>query len=287
MSAANKLKLLAEVSVGQWGLVTTAQAEGAGIDRLSLSRLSQAGHLERVRQGVYRDTGVALTELTFLQAEWLMLKPEIHAQDRIRNLRDEVVVASTTAAWLYQAGDFRPTPFTFFSSEKIQRAAKHVRTSIRKLRPEEISLVQGLPTTTPERTIQDLLREGLDFAGVRQVVADLRERIQWTSQLKSDLTNFHKNYGLDSAHFLNSIAEALQIYQVTAGISEFQQKSRALSEQLALFTAQLPKIEQNPDLREVVENLKRISDQINSLSTHQQLEQAWKIETEAAEARNH
>jgi predicted transcriptional regulator of viral defense system len=286
MSAANKLRKLAEVSVGQWGLITTAQAEKIGVDRLALSRLSQNGHLERVRQGVYRDTGVALTELTFLQAEWLMIKPDVQAQDRIRNLKDEVAVGSTTATWLYQAGDFRPTPFIFFSSRKIQRASKHVRTGIRHITPEEITLVQGLPTTTPERTIQDLFREGLDFAGVRQVAADLRQRIQWPSRLQADVAHFHKNYGLDAKFFSTAIADALQINRVTAGISGLEEQSRALSNQLALIAAQLPKIEQNPALEEVVENLKHISAQINSLSLPRHQEQDWQIRTKAFEAKN-
>jgi len=286
MSAGNKLKRLAEVSVGQWGLVTTAQAANLGVDRLSLSRLSQSGHLDRVRQGVYRDSGVAVTELTFLQAEWLMLKPEIPVQDRLRNIKDEVVVGSTTAAWLYQAGDFRPTPFTFFSSEKIQRAAQHVRTSIREIKPEEITLVQGLPTTTPERTIQDLFRDGLDFAGVRQVVSDLRQRIQWSTQLQADLARFYKSYGLEQKYFTNAIAEALQITQAVAGITELQEQSRALSAQLALITAQLPKMEQNPAFIEAVENLKRISEQINSLTVSHHQEQDWQIKTKAFEVKN-
>lgn len=286
MSAGNKLKKLAEVSVGQWGLVTTAQAESIGVDRLSLSRLSQSGHLERVRQGVYRDTGVAVTELSYLQAEWLMLKPGIKAQDRLRNLKDEVVVGSTTAAWLYQAGDFRPTPFTFYSAEKIQRAAQHVRTSMRRIKPEEITLVQGLPTTTPERTINDLFREGLDFSGVRQVAADLRQRIQWPSRLQADLAHFHKNYGLEAKYFTNAMAEALQINQVADGISELQEQSHALSKQLALIAAQLPKIEQNPAFEEVVENLKRISSQFNSLSIPQHQEQTWQNKTEPSEAKH-
>ena len=286
MSAGNKLKKLAEVSVGQWGLVTTAQAESIGVDRLSLSRLSQSGHLERVRQGVYRDVGVAVTELSYLQAEWLMLKPEVNAQDRLRNLKDEVVVGSTTAAWLYQAGDFRPTPFTFYSAEKIQRAAQHVRTSMRHIKPEEITLAQGLPTTTPERTIQDLFREGLDFAGVRQVAADLRQRIQWPSRLQADVAHFHKNYGLDAKFFSTAIADALQINRMTAGISGLEEQSRALSNQLAVIAAQLPKIEQNPALEEVVENLKHISAQINSLSLPRHQEQDWQIRTKAFEAKN-
>lgn len=286
MSAANKLRQLAEVSVGQWGLITTAQAEQIGIDRLSLSRLSQSGHLNRVRHGVYRDTGVAVTEVSFLQAEWLMLKPEVHAQERLRNLQHEVVIGSATAAWLYQAGDFRPTPFTFYSSERIQRAAKHVRTSIRQITPEEITLVQGLPTTSPERTIRDLLSERWDFGGVLQVAADLRERIQYPIQLQAQLADFHKAYGLKAKFFSEAISEVLRISGASADLSALQEQSRALAQQLALFTAQIPKIEQNPAFTEVVENLKRISSQISSLSTPKHQELTWQTETDFSEAKN-
>jgi len=287
MSSGIKLKRLAEVSVGQWGLITTAQAEKVGIDRLALSRLTQGGHLERVRQGVYRDAGVASTELTYLQAEWLMLRPEVEAGDRLRDFRNEVVIGSTTAAWLYQAGDFRPTPFTFFSASKIQRAAQHVRTSIRQIRPEEITLVQGLPATTPERTIKDLFRERLDFGGIWRVAADLHQRIRWPVKLQAELADFYKSYGFTAQYFKDALGEALKIDTATAGLSALEEQSLDLSKQLALISAQLPNIEQNPAFIEVVENLKRISSQINNLSIPQVQEQRWQNTMDETEAKSH
>ena len=265
MSAGNKLKKLAEVSVGQWGLVTTAQAESIGVDRLALSRLSKNGHLERVRQGVYRDTGVALTELTFLQAEWLMLKPDVQAQDRLRNLKDEVVVGSTTAAWLYQAGDFRPTPFTFYSAEKIQRAAQHVRTSIRRFTPEEITLVQGLPTTTPERTIQDLFREGLDFAGVLQVAAELRRRIVQPAALSSSLIDFAKSYGFSRENFTENLNQALGLESRDEAAKELHSDLLQISDEIVQLVRNLPSDSKKPELVQVVENLKIITEKLASL----------------------
>lgn len=287
MSAAIKLKRLAEVSVGQWGLVTTAQASNLGVDRLAMSRLGQSGHLERVRQGVYRDTGVAITEFTYLQAEWLMLKPDIPAEIRLRNYKDEVVVGSTTAAWLYQAGDFRPTPFTFYSAKKIQRAAEHVRNSIRKIKPEEITLVQGLPTTTPERTLQDLVHEGLDFEGVKQVASDLHSRITMPDQLITDLARYHKTYGMQSNFFNEELADALQFNRVNDVFKELRSQSSALSEQLALVTVQIQDIELNRLFSAVVENLKQISNQLNSLTVSRKQEQRWQVNTETSKLNNH
>ena len=52
---------LGAIAEERWGLVTTAQAEDAGVSRLLLSRLAAAGVLTRVQQGVYRmavDAGV-------------------------------------------------------------------------------------------------------------------------------------------------------------------------------------------------------------------------------------
>ncbi|GAB7305223.1 hypothetical protein MAFF212519_31410 [Clavibacter michiganensis] len=59
MKSLDALPLLAELTAGQWGMVTTAQAEAVGVSRLQLSRLAQRGLLERMAHGVYRDAGSA------------------------------------------------------------------------------------------------------------------------------------------------------------------------------------------------------------------------------------
>lgn len=287
MSSASKLRTLSGASVSQWGLITTAQSEKLGISRLDLSRLCQAEHLIRVRQGVYLDAGVSSTDITFLQAEWLMLKPEEFAQDRLRNLSGEPVVASATAAWLHGAGNFLPTPFTFYSQNRIQRAANYVRISKQSLADSDVTLVRGLPATTPERTIKDLFQEQRDFGDVWQVASDMHQKIRWPKRLVEELADINKIYGFSAEYFREIMCEALQIDTLANGVSALRAQSLEISRQLAQLSSQLPKLEQNPAFIEVVENLKRVSSQINSLSIPKVQEQEWPKEMDKVEARNH
>lgn len=57
MKSTEALRALADVTACQWGMVTTAQAAALGVSRLMLSRLAEAGHLERLAHGVYENAG--------------------------------------------------------------------------------------------------------------------------------------------------------------------------------------------------------------------------------------
>jgi hypothetical protein len=48
---------LGSIAENRWGLITTAQAQKAGVSRKQLSRMASAGAIERVAQGVYRMAG--------------------------------------------------------------------------------------------------------------------------------------------------------------------------------------------------------------------------------------
>lgn len=110
-----KLRLLAEVTAVQWGMVTSAQAAGRGVSRLDLSRLSTGGHLVRLAHGVYMDVGVPETELDEVRAAWLSTDPKVLADERINAWERGVVVAGRAAASLHGLGDFRVDQFDFVS----------------------------------------------------------------------------------------------------------------------------------------------------------------------------
>jgi hypothetical protein len=198
-----------------------------------------------------------------------MLKPEEFALDRLRNLSREPVIASATAAWLHGAGDFLPTPFTFYSKDRIQRAANYVRISKQSLADSDVTLVRGLPTTTPERTIKDLFKEQRDFGDVWQVASDMHQKIRRPQRLLEELAGINKIYGFSAEYFRETLSEALQIDTLANGVSALRAQSLEISRQLAQISSQLPTLEQNPAFIEVVENLKRVSSQITSLSSSQ------------------
>jgi hypothetical protein len=275
MSYAAKLRTLSGASVSQWGLITTAQSEKLGITRLDLSRLCQAEHLIRVRQGVYLDAGVSSTDITYLQAEWLMLKPEEFALDRLSNLSGEPVVASATAAWLHGAGDFLPTPFTFYSKDRIQRAANYVRISKQSLADSEVKVVRGLPTTTPERTVFDLLREGFDLGGTMRVIYEMNESFRSPRQLFKDLSKFAKHYGQSLEGFNSLLAESLKVSVQFSEVAKLAQDANSVAIQFQQAVKHLPKISEQKQYVQAVENLQQISKAISSLPINAFMEEQW------------
>lgn len=168
MKSTDALRQLADVTSSQWGMVTTAQAGEMGVPRLTLSRLADSGHLERLTHGVYRGTGVPGDQFDSLRAAWLSTEPKLRAESRLRDLTSGVVVASSSAAMLHGIGDLWATRHEFVSPNRRQTQRAEIRYRQRHLDDVDVTLVEGLPVMTLERTLADLLEE----TGEMSLVAD-------------------------------------------------------------------------------------------------------------------
>lgn len=172
MRVGEALVRVGEVAGGQWGLVTTAQAAAVGVPRLVLARAVAAGHLVRLTQGVYRQAGVPAEELEELRAGWLAADPGRTAEVRVAEDPTAVVVAGATAAWLHRVGDLPPQPYRFTTRTRRQTQRAGLRFRTQALDPAQVSLVAGLPTTTVERTLADLVAESVELSLVADALAD-------------------------------------------------------------------------------------------------------------------
>ncbi|GHD06183.1 type IV toxin-antitoxin system AbiEi family antitoxin domain-containing protein [Zhihengliuella salsuginis] len=170
MKSGDALKVLADVTGSQWGMVTSAQAGALGVSRLNLSRLTEAGHLERLAHGVYKDAGAPGDEFENLRAAWLSTEPKNLAENRMQDLAGGIVVASSSAAVLHEIGDLWADRHEFVSSERRQSQRSEIRYRQRALDPSDVTLVRGLPTMTIERTIADLVAEVGDISLVADVL---------------------------------------------------------------------------------------------------------------------
>jgi predicted transcriptional regulator of viral defense system len=207
MKAVLAIKALSEVTAWQWGLVTVSQAQLVGVSRLNLSRLSAAGLLKRIRQGVYLDCSVPDSWLTPLRAQWLSFKPDTLAFQRLEVIHTELVVGSRTACWVWGVGDFNELPYTFYSTSRIKREIDGVKTVTIKLEPSDITIVDGLPVTTQTRTIIDLMREGFDLGGVGQVINEFGyENINF-ERLRTSAQSLKTPYGLTKTGFIAQIED--------------------------------------------------------------------------------
>lgn len=146
-------------------MVTTAQARVHGVARANLAHRVRTGTLERTEHyGVYRLVAAPTSPLDDLRAAWLSTNPETLAPDRATVARPDVVVASAAAAMIHGIGDVYPSPYRMIVPSRRQRAGGAIVYSWRSLESRDIEVIHGLPVTTPERTIVDLLKDEGDVS---------------------------------------------------------------------------------------------------------------------------
>lgn len=225
--AAHSMAVVSQIAAGQWGLLTTAQAGREGVTRLQLARLTDAGVLDRVDRGVYATTS-SPTHHRPVRAAWLALDPTRTAEERLTDPIAAGVVSHTSAAALYRLGDLLDDqPELTFPHRKQSR--RGVRLHRAALGERDVTLVDGLPTTTEERTIADLLRDGHDPEHIAHIVGQgVRRGVIDLADLAEHLDPISSRQGQPDGHAL--VAHLLDL----VGLSE-----AALARELAQSPAGL------------------------------------------------
>lgn len=193
MSSTKVAAQISDLASNQWGLLTTTQAEAEGVSRLQLARLADAGVIERVDRGIY-GIPAAMDERTELRAAWLSLDPKVPAEARLADPVSSGVISHTSAAALYEIGDLlSDVPEITVGTRKQSR--RGIRLHRGALSPEEVTTVQGLPVTTPARTVADLIRDGHDVSHVAEVAGEsLRRELVTRQDLAIALEPVAKRY---------------------------------------------------------------------------------------------
>lgn len=165
---------VSELAAHQWGLLTTAQAETNGVTRLQLARLADAGVIERVDRGIYA-TPSAVDEHTPLRAAWLSLEPKVLAEERLGDPVASGVISHTSAAALHEVGDLLDDePEITLPIRKQSR--RGIRLHRGTLSTDDVTIVEGLPVTTPARTVADLLQDRQDPSHVAEIAGYVLRR---------------------------------------------------------------------------------------------------------------
>lgn len=189
MQTIRALELLGEYTAGQWGMVTTQQALHGGVDDVTLHRLKSAGLLESVRRGVYALTSAEVSDARAEQAAWLALRPEVAGWTRSKLDPDGGVVSHESAARLHNLGDLVNNRVDITTPRRRTTRDPGVRLRRGELTDADVVVLNGLPVTTPMRTIYDLLGQHSDASHVATIVRqaveagqvrldELAERIQ-------------------------------------------------------------------------------------------------------------
>jgi predicted transcriptional regulator of viral defense system len=134
------------------GYVTTTQAAEVGVSRQQLSYLARTGSLERVAHGIYR----------------LRRFPAQRFEDVIVACLwagDDAVASHDTALAIYELTDAMPAAIHISVSRPFRGRRPGVTVHAAPLGDGERTEREGVPVTTVERTIADVLvRSGTDLA---------------------------------------------------------------------------------------------------------------------------
>lgn len=169
--------MLDGLAAEQAGLVTAAQAGAAGVDRVTQLRLADAQLLERAGRGVYRVAGAEPPEHLEIRAAWLRLDPVTPAWQRDGLGDNDGVVSHRSACLLHRLGDIPAPDVELTVPRRRTTREPGVRLLMRAdLEPADVTIIDGLPVTTVERTVADLLREHADGGHVGGVLADADRR---------------------------------------------------------------------------------------------------------------
>ncbi|MEU4191223.1 type IV toxin-antitoxin system AbiEi family antitoxin domain-containing protein [Kribbella sp. NPDC026611] len=160
------LESLEVLGAGQWGLVTSSQAQEAGVSKMQLSRLAERGTVQRLRHGVYALPSADTGPLQGLRAAWLA------TGSRPTGNQPLAVVSGESAAAVHGLGDLLPSKYEFTTAVRRQTTQPDTRFRKRELRDADITWVDGLPVTTVARTVQELAVGGTDFDHLAVAVRD-------------------------------------------------------------------------------------------------------------------
>jgi hypothetical protein len=159
MDQSDALELVAELAEGQWGMFTTAQAEARGVPRTDVARLVRRELARRLRHGVHMMPGVPSGPFEDVRAEWLATEPARTAGERREDI-EPVIVSDESAALIHGMGDLPPGGVHLTSVRRLQSRQQWVTIHRRQITDREYEWVDGLPVTTPRRTLEDLADSG-------------------------------------------------------------------------------------------------------------------------------
>ena len=171
-------RALFDIAEDQMGHVTTAQAATAGVGSMTLVMMTKRGTLERVSRGVYRIVDYPVHPLAqYMQATlWAYERPG--------------VLSHETALSLHELSDAAPAKvhITVPADFRIQRKVPDYLVVHRKdLLSGDITRLEGMPITTPERTIRDCMWANTGPALLSQAIDEARRAGMVDSVTAGDL----------------------------------------------------------------------------------------------------
>lgn len=250
MDAVRALELLGAYTAGQWGMVTTRQALFVGVDDVTLHRLKTANLIEPVRHGVHAMTSSTASPARPEQAVWLSLRPATAAWERPKLDLDGGVVSHQSAARLHGLGDLPGTHVEMTVPRRRTMRDPGVRLHRADLRDSDVTVLDGLPLTTPSRTIRDLLHRHIDASHIATIIRQAVEAGQVRLQdLPDQIGQYAHSYGAKRGngsdlldHLLGHLGPSIRDISVPTSWQELERSTWSNLEKMPVTWGQLSRI---------------------------------------------
>lgn len=270
MEMKQAITTLADYTAGQWGLVTAAQANAAGVVNVTLQRLVEAGLLIRVRHGIYQLTASEESANLPEKSAWLALRPAVAGWDRPQLDPDGGVLSHRSAALLHGVGELVADRIEITVPRRRTTRDREILLRQRELSEAEVTLVDGLPVTTVERTVIDLLDEHVDASHAGQILHEAdRNGLLDLEALAGRIGRFCRRYGVkgrDGHELIEHLLGTVQAEPSRRGISDAA--ARALMPMLSQALASNVAIQNAAPSRTMLNTLARsgpLQAQLNAL----------------------
>ena len=178
------------------GLLASKDARAQGIQDSVLVRLAQRGRLERMSRGVYR--------IAHFPADRLAQYREAVLWAQASQGPERVALSHETALLLYGISDVNPARIhlTVPMSARLRRERPEwIDIHRANLSPQEINQHEGIPITSVERSVMDVLSTTNRIDTVRLAITDARRTGLLTAAQASSLRRRvnHAVHGLSSS----------------------------------------------------------------------------------------
>jgi predicted transcriptional regulator of viral defense system len=179
------------IAEAQAGYFTALQARDAGFSWERLSSNTQRGKFLRVSYGIYRLVQFPSSPFEDLFVVWLRTGPDS-------------VISHDSALALYNLSDVLPSEVHVIVPRTASRRRRGIRLHTNRINPDEITAREGLPVTTVERTIADVIFSGLAAEQVNKGIYDAINRGLTT---RKDLLKQAEHYGGKVGRMIRSTLE--------------------------------------------------------------------------------
>jgi hypothetical protein len=149
---------LSTAAAQQEGLITAAQAGRIGVDGETLGRFRDVGLIYSLDWDVHQLVSSPTAPMyAYPYAAWLAISPEQFRWERPDAPVDDAVLSHESAARLYGIGSMSAA-FLVFTAPRELPAPRVTTIHVSRLAPDEVVIREGVPVTTPHRTLVDLVR---------------------------------------------------------------------------------------------------------------------------------